>query len=146
MLRVLLATFNPVNNLICCKTALILVWVVKRATSLFNSFCSIVAWQVARFFLLPVFPSLRTLLSRHLSYKRKTNQRYDFMTTEPAQLVGIPVLWCRDPGWKFSKSSRSPSSAANEPSEKRDSGQHTARTCFLQSLNKNGGSGLARSM
>ena len=34
---------KPVNNLICCKTGLI--WVVKRATSLFNSFCSNVARQ-----------------------------------------------------------------------------------------------------
>ena len=25
------------------------------------------------------------------------------MTTEPARLPGIPVLWCRDPRWKFSK-------------------------------------------
>ena len=32
-----------------------LMWVVKRATSIFNSFCSNVAKQVARF-LLPVFP------------------------------------------------------------------------------------------
>jgi len=36
-----------------------LMWVVKRATSLFNSFCSNVARQVARF-LLPVFPYLKT--------------------------------------------------------------------------------------
>ena len=25
------------------------------------------------------------------------------MTTEPARLAGIPVLWCRDPRWTFSK-------------------------------------------
>ena len=47
--------FKPVNNPICCKTGLM--WVVKRATSLFNSFCNNVAKQVARF-LLPVFPYL----------------------------------------------------------------------------------------
>ena len=47
MLRVLPRTFKPVNNLICCKTGLM--WVVKRATSLFNSFSSSVARQVARF-------------------------------------------------------------------------------------------------
>ena len=35
MLRVLPPTLKPVNNLICCKRGLI--WVVKRATSLFNS-------------------------------------------------------------------------------------------------------------
>ena len=46
MLRVLPRTFKPVNNLICCKTGLM--WVVKRATSLFNSFSSSVA-RVARF-------------------------------------------------------------------------------------------------
>ena len=23
------------------------------------------------------------------------------MTTEPARLAGIPVLWCKDPGWDF---------------------------------------------
>ena len=55
MLRVLPPTFKPVNNLICCKTGL--VWVVKRITSLFNSFCSNVAKQVARFLLL-VLPYL----------------------------------------------------------------------------------------
>ena len=99
MLRVFLATFNPVNNLICCKTGLI--WLVKHATSLFNLFCSIVAWQVACF-LLPVFRTLRAWLSRHLSYKRnKNSQRCDFMTTKPAQLVRIPVLWCRVPDENF---------------------------------------------
>ena len=40
--------FNPVNNLICCsRTALI--WVVKGAMSLFNSFCSNAAGQDACF-------------------------------------------------------------------------------------------------
>ena len=43
---------TPFNNLIYCKTGFM--WVVKRATSVFNSFCSNVAKQVARF-LLPVF-------------------------------------------------------------------------------------------
>ena len=52
MLRVLPTMFKPVNNLICCKTGLM--WVVKRATSLFNSFRSNLAKQVARV-LLPVF-------------------------------------------------------------------------------------------
>ena len=47
MLRVLPRTFKPVNNLICCKTGLM--WVVKRTTSLYNSFSSSVARQVARF-------------------------------------------------------------------------------------------------
>ena len=39
--------FATCNNLICCKTG----WmrVVKRAASLFNSFCSNIAKQVARF-------------------------------------------------------------------------------------------------
>ena len=36
MLRVLLATFNPVNNLICCKTGVILVWLVKRPNARFS--------------------------------------------------------------------------------------------------------------
>ena len=54
MLRVLPPIFKPVNNLICCKTGLM--WVVKRTISLFNSFCSSVARQVARP-LLPVFPA-----------------------------------------------------------------------------------------
>ena len=50
---VLLPTFKPVlkNNLICCKTGFM--WVVKCATSLFNSLCSNFAKQVARC-LLPV--------------------------------------------------------------------------------------------
>ena len=38
MWRVLQPTVKPVNNLICSKTGLM--WVVKRATSLFNWFCS----------------------------------------------------------------------------------------------------------
>ena len=59
MLRVLSLTLKPVSNLICCKTGLM--WVVKRATSLFNSFCSNVARQVARF-MLPVFPYLNVML------------------------------------------------------------------------------------
>ena len=44
MLRVLPLTLKLVNNLICCKTGLM--WVVKRASSLFNSFYSNVAKQV----------------------------------------------------------------------------------------------------
>ena len=55
MLRDLPPMFKPVNNLICCKTGFMRV--VKRTTSLFNSFYSDVAKQVARF-LLPVFPHL----------------------------------------------------------------------------------------
>ena len=47
MLRSLPPTFKPVNNLICCKTGLM--WVVKRAISLFNLLYSNVARQVARF-------------------------------------------------------------------------------------------------
>ena len=56
MLHVLPPTFKPVNNLIWCKTGLM--WVVKHAKSLFNSFCSNLAKQVARF-LLPDFPYLK---------------------------------------------------------------------------------------
>ena len=48
MLYVLLPTFKSVNNLIYCKTGLM--WVVKCAASLFNSFCSNVAGQVVCFF------------------------------------------------------------------------------------------------
>ena len=55
MLRVLPPMFKPVNKLICCKRGLM--WVEKRATSLFNSFYSKVAKQVARFLLL-VLPHL----------------------------------------------------------------------------------------
>ena len=55
MLHVLPPTFKPVNNLICCKGRFDVGG--KRATSLFNYFCSNVVKQVARF-LLPVFPYL----------------------------------------------------------------------------------------
>ena len=55
MLRVLPPMFKPVNKLICCKRGLMLV--EKRAISLFNSFYSKVAKQVARFLLL-VLPHL----------------------------------------------------------------------------------------
>ena len=33
--------------------------------------------------------------------KRNKNQLCDYMTTEPARLAGIPVLWCLDPGGNF---------------------------------------------
>ena len=62
ILRVIPPMFKPVNNLIYCKTGFMCV--VRRATSLFNLFCSNVAKQVARF-LLPVFPST---LIRFLSH------------------------------------------------------------------------------
>ena len=65
MLRVLPPTFKPVFQQIRLLTGLM--WVVKRATSLFNSFCSNVAKQVARF-LLPVLPKLSTI--------RVTNQNF----------------------------------------------------------------------
>ena len=59
MSRVLPNTFKSVNNLICCKTGLM--WMVKRATSLFNSFCSNVARQVACFLLL-FYPCLKHIV------------------------------------------------------------------------------------
>ena len=63
---------KPVNNLICCKTGLML-RVVKRTTSLFNSFYSNVARRVARF-LLPVFPYLKTDTVRTGKIIRLMNQ------------------------------------------------------------------------
>ena len=45
MLRVLPPIFKSLNNLICCQIGLM--WVVKRATLLFNSFCRNAARQVA---------------------------------------------------------------------------------------------------
>ena len=56
MLRVLPPMFDPVLQEIRMQG--LFSWVVKRATSLFNSFCSHVAKQIARF-LLPVLPYLR---------------------------------------------------------------------------------------
>ena len=53
MLRVLSPPFEPVNNLICCKTGL--KWVVKRATSLLNSFEAIL-----NVFCCPFFYTFRT--------------------------------------------------------------------------------------
>ena len=61
MMGFLPPTFKPVNNLICCMSGLM--WVVKRATSLFNSFCYNVTRQVARFLLL-VFPYLQVMLDK----------------------------------------------------------------------------------
>ena len=72
MLHVLPPTFKPVNNLICCKTGLI--WVVKRAMSLCNSFCCNVAKQVACF-LLPVFPYLKG------AFHSNQNVRFEFSAT-----------------------------------------------------------------
>ena len=56
MLRVLPPMFDPVLQEIRLQG--LSSWVVKRATSLFNSFCSHVAKQIARF-LLPVLQYLR---------------------------------------------------------------------------------------
>ena len=53
---VLQPLFKPVNNQICCKSGLL--WLVKRATYLLDSFCSNVARQVAGFCLLPVLSLL----------------------------------------------------------------------------------------
>ena len=41
------------------------------------------------------------LLWRDLStlVERNKNHLCDYMTTEPARLAQIPVLWCRDPRW-----------------------------------------------
>ena len=55
MLRVLPLMFKPVNSQICCKTGLM--WVGKRATSLFNSFAAILQNKLRVF----CFPFLRTL-------------------------------------------------------------------------------------
>ena len=44
---VLQPLFKPVNNRICCKSGLM--WLVKRARYLFDSFCRNVATQVAGF-------------------------------------------------------------------------------------------------
>ena len=83
MSRVLPPWIKAVNNLICFKTGFM--WVVKRATSLFNSFCSNVAKQVACF-LLPVFPYLKNLLylfkvvlstSKHLQASFQGSKRTD---------------------------------------------------------------------
>ena len=56
MLRVLPPMFDPLLQEIRMQG--LFSWVVKRATSLFNSFCSHVAKQIERF-LLPVLPYLR---------------------------------------------------------------------------------------
>ena len=46
MLRALLSTFKPVNNLVCDKE--VLMWVVKRVTSLLNTFCRNVAGHACK--------------------------------------------------------------------------------------------------
>ena len=113
MLRILPPMFKPVNNLIFCKTGLM--WVVKRATSLFNSFCSNVAKQVARF-LLPVFAYLRACLhggggpqvgevkyggSPNLSCKRDQIKMRDYMDNRvtPPKRVASPT-WGPPPACK----------------------------------------------
>ena len=55
MLPVLPPMFKPVNNLICCKTGLM--WVVKRATSLFNSFAAMLQDKL-QVFCCPFFRTL----------------------------------------------------------------------------------------
>ena len=57
MLRVLPPMFDPILQEIRMQG--LFSWVVKRATSLFNSFCSHVAKQIARFLFRPVLPYLR---------------------------------------------------------------------------------------
>ena len=60
--------------------------------------------------------------------KRNKNQLCYCTTTEPAQLAGIPLLWCRDPGWKFSK--KSPWGLPGEWT-KRETGQRS-NTLFMR--------------
>ena len=56
MLRVLPPMFKPVNNLVCCKTGLM--WEVKHATSLFNSFAAMLQDKLYVFFFVARFPYL----------------------------------------------------------------------------------------
>ena len=94
MLRVLPLMFKPIKNLICCNTGLM--WVVNRATSLFNSFCSNVARQVARF-LFPVFPYFKvasTLSDRTLARRRfDTVVSYKIWYFLPVQPVAWLIAW-----------------------------------------------------
>ena len=93
-LRVLLAAFKPVNNLICCKTGLM--WVVKRATSLFNWFCSNDGRKFA-FFLLPVLPDLGDRNCELKTKTRKRTKRCDVMvifTTTTSRLLQSQIFLC----------------------------------------------------
>ena len=54
--------------------------------------------------------------------KRNINRLCHYMTTEPARLAGIPALWCRDPGWKFSKLSHMPGGLENDQARNRTAG------------------------
>ena len=110
MLRVLPPMFKPVNNLICCKTGLM--WVVKRAISLFNSFCSSVARQVARP-LLPVFPAYLKSCSSFIVSDME-NAKFAPLnllcpqglgTTLPGK--GIGICNCRSPRWLTTLEKRS---------------------------------------
>ena len=114
MLRVSPPTsVKPVNNLICCKTGLI--WVMKRTTTLFNSFCGNVARQVARC-LLPVCPSLKgrarhtpqsdTCLSKHVP-KAKFLTGWYVASTEWLLYIRGPDTNCRwEKEWASSLSLR----------------------------------------
>ena len=89
MLRGLPLMFKHVNNLICYKTGLM--WVVKRPTSLFNSFCSSVARQVARF-LLPVFPYLK--VASTLSDRTLARRRLDTVVSYNTLVLSVqPIAW-----------------------------------------------------
>ena len=80
MLHVLPHTFKPVNNLTWCKTGS--TRVVKRATSLCNSFCSNVAKQVSCL-LSPVFPYLKG------TFHSNQNARFEFSATASGEWNSI---------------------------------------------------------
>ena len=118
MLHVLPLMFKPFNNLICCKT--VLMWVVRRATSLFNSFCSNVARQktcnLLHVFCCPFFRTFNACLqggggpqigeatcggSPHLSCKRDQIKMRDYMDrqlTKPKRITSptwVPPPPCK---------------------------------------------------
>ena len=68
MLRVLPPMFKPVYNLICCK-----MWVVERATSLFNSFCRNVVNKLHVF----CCPFFRTFKIRRRQRERHKSDRFN---------------------------------------------------------------------
>ena len=60
-------TTHVETHLVTNEVSNVFAWVVKRATSLFNSFCSNVAKQVACFFFLLVLPFYGTLREQKIS-------------------------------------------------------------------------------
>ena len=69
-----------------------------------------------------------------LSYKGNKNQLCYFMTTVPARLAGIPVLWCRNPCWKVIPSNHACQAARQMNQARNRTAGNTLLMCAASNL------------